>query len=157
VDVQTISAVIAALSIVIVAMYYALTLRSSNKTRQAQLYMQILEKLSTRGFIAAWLEMMSQWDWKDYEEWESKYGPAANLEAATKLFSIGMVYETIGMLVSENLIDPRLVLRENPWAAVETWEKLESLVKVFRSGGDPKFWDSFENLANQIKKHRALQ
>lgn len=154
IDAQTISMVIAAVSIVIGATYYMGVLRNSNRTRQAQLYMQIFDKLNTKEFIRTWLEVMYHQDWKDAEEWESKYGPATNLDAATKLFSVGMLYETIGMLVSEKLIDPSLVFRENPWAAAETWEKLEPVVRGIRQTADPKFWDSFEYLATEIKKRR---
>ena len=146
-DAQTISILIAAASIVIAATYYMGVLKNANRTRQAQLYVQIFDRLNTKDFIRTWLEVMYHQDWKNAQEWESKYGPTANLEAATKMFSVGMLYETIGMLVKEKLIDPSLVFGENPWAAVETWEKLETVVKVIRESSDPKFWDSFEYLA----------
>jgi hypothetical protein len=139
---------------VIGAVYYVGVLRNANRTRQAQLYMQIFDRLNTKEFIRTWLEVMYHQDWEDGEEGERKYGPTAYLEAATKLFAVGMLYETIGMLVSEKLVDPSLVLRENPWAAVETWEKLEPVVRGLRGASDPKFWDSFEYLATEIRKRR---
>jgi hypothetical protein len=154
IDAQTISIMITAVSIAIAAVYYMSVLRNANRTRQAQLYIQIFDKLNTKEFIRTWIEVMYHQDYKDAEEWENKYGPTTNPEAATKLFSVGMLYETIGMLVSEKLIDPGLVFAENPWAAVETWEKLEPVVRGIRKISDPKFWDSFEYLATEIRKHR---
>ena len=138
----------------IAAIYYLGVLRNANRTRQAQLYMQILDRLNTREFIRTWLEVMYHQDWKDAEEWENKYGPTTNLEAATKLLSVGMLYETIGMLVNEKLIDPSVVFGENPWAALQTWEKLEPIVRRFRESSDPQFWDSFEYLATEIRNRR---
>ena len=153
-DLQTISVVIAAVSIVIATSYNALTLRNNNRTRQAQLYVQIFDKLRTEEFIGTWIEVMYHQDFKDFEEWMNKYGPIKNPGTATKLFSVGILYQTIGMLAREKLIDPSLVFQENPWVALETWEKIESVVKGFREISDPNFWDSFEFVANQIKKHR---
>ncbi len=153
-DLQTISVAIAAVSIVIATLYSALTLRNDNRTRQAQLYVQIFDKLRTEEFIGTWIEVMYRQDFKDDEEWMDKYGPIKNPEAAGKLFSVGMLYQTIGMLVREKLIDPSLVLQENPWAVMATWEKLKPVVKGIRKTGDPRFWSSFEYLANQIKKNR---
>ena len=133
VDTQTISIVIAATSIVIAT---------------------IFDKLRTDEFIETWIEVMYHQEFKDFPEWMNKYGPIKKPNAAKKLFSVGIAYQTIGMLAREKLIDPNLILKENPWAAVETWTKIESVVKGLRETGDPQFWTSFEHLANQIKKYR---
>lgn len=153
VDIETISIVIAIVSLSIATIYSALTLRNRNRALQAQLYTEIFDKFNTNEFIDSWIEVMYHQNRKAPEEWWDKYGPIANREAAIKLFSVGILYQTIGMLARERLINPALVFRENPWAAVETWERLEPVVKLIRKE-DPKFWDSFKYLADQIKKRR---
>lgn len=154
-DLQTISIVIAALSIVVATIYNAITIRNANKTRQAQLYIQVFDKLRTKDFIESWIDVIYHQEYKDAGEWMRKYGPTENPDATLRLFSVGIAYQTIGMLARERLINPRLLLRENPWAVVETWEKIGPVVQEIRKAADPRFWDSFEHLANQIKKYRA--
>jgi hypothetical protein len=155
VDLQTISLVLAALSVVVATIINAITIRNANRTRQAQLYVEIFDKLRTKEFIESWIDVIYHQEYKDAEEWMSKYGPLKNPTATLKLFSVGIAYQTIGMLTREKLINPRLLLQENPWAVVETWGKMEPVVKELRKTGDPRFWDSFEYLANQIKEYRA--
>jgi hypothetical protein len=101
--------------------YCAMILRNANKTRklqlaaqehatetrQAQLFMQIRGNYDM-DMIRRRYELQN-WEWDDYEDFMSKYGPDTNLESWSKLISVGQYFEDIGVLVKRGLIDPDLV------------------------------------------------
>ena len=49
-DVQTIGVLVTAASVSMAAIYYAFTLRNQNRTRQAQLFMQIFQRFQEPNF-----------------------------------------------------------------------------------------------------------
>jgi hypothetical protein len=76
--------------------YYVLTVRNNQKnqelslkaqqqtleTRQAQLLMQIYDKVNNKEFTRDWAEINYFWKWKDSKEYWEKYG--TNLEVYPK-------------------------------------------------------------------------
>ena len=61
VDVQTLSIVFAGLSIGLAAIYYMMTLRNQDRTRQTQLFMQIYDRYMDKEFQAIEAEIFNQW------------------------------------------------------------------------------------------------
>ena len=44
------------------------------ETRQAQLLMQIWDKVNNKDFLEDWTETLWSWKWDTYEEYITKYG-----------------------------------------------------------------------------------
>ena len=103
VDLQTISVMITAASVVVAATYYILVVRNTNKTRQAQLFMQIYSRFDDPDWMINWGQVVRQWEWTDYEDWHSKYSPEMDIEAASQYGSVAAYFEGIGVLVYKNL------------------------------------------------------
>jgi hypothetical protein len=40
--------------------------------------MQLYEKMSTKQYLDDFNEILEKWSWKDYEDFQSKYGPKNN-------------------------------------------------------------------------------
>ena len=67
-DLQTISVVITATSVVIALSYYLLNIRNINQTRQAQLFMQIHSQWNDREFVEQFMDLLNLWEWRDPDD-----------------------------------------------------------------------------------------
>ena len=118
---ELLAIILTGLGLTVSILYYTTILRNANKTRelqlqaqehatetrQAQLFMQIRGNYDM-DMIRIRYELQN-WEWDDYEDFMSKYGPDTNLESWSKLISVGQYFEDIGVLVKRGLIDPALV------------------------------------------------
>lgn len=153
VDVQTFSVVIAASSMVVAATYYILNLRNVIKTRQAQLFIQLYNRLNDREFCESYGMVLWRFEWEDFDDWQRKYNPEADLETWTAWVSVARFFSGIGTLVKRRLIDIGLVDNIMGGPVIWTWEKMASVVKEIKVGlKRPQLWDDFEYLYNEIKK-----
>ena len=120
-DVVVIFGVIAAFS------YYVLIVRNSQRTqqlqletRQAQLFMQLYDRLNDREFCESYGRVVWRFEWEDFEDWRKKYEPVADLDAWTCWVSVARYFLGIGTLVKRKLVDVDMVadLMDGPvsWA-----------------------------------------
>jgi len=158
-DVQTISVVIAAGSLVLAAANSIWMSRQTQQTRkreletrQAQLFMQIYDRFNDKEFQKQWAEIMYIFAWGDYDDWAKKYSPFENLDAFASRISIGSYFEGIGVLVKRRLIDPTLVGDLLSSHLILYWEKYGPLLKEARKRMNvPGIGEWQEYLYNQIK------
>lgn len=125
--IQTAYYMVAATGVLVAAIYYIITLRNTNKTRQAQLYYGIWQNQRTKE---AW-KAMHDWDIqvKDYDEWE-KLRENRDMKNS---WSMNMsLYEGIAVFVREGLIDIRLLARDMGGNYVYWWRQWEPIIKEYR-------------------------
>ena len=91
---------LAATSIVIAASYYILTLRNTRLTRQAQLFNQVYQTFSTTELHRNYMELLN-YEWKDYEDFERKYGSNTNLDSYSKRASLWLWFNGMGLLMQK--------------------------------------------------------
>jgi hypothetical protein len=155
VDYQSITISLAALGFLVATIYYILTLRNQNRTRQAQLFMQIYAVFSAENFQDNITEIVSM-KWKDYDDFIKKYGPITNPKAWRAIGSIAGYLEGIGLLVNEKLIGISLVENLMATHIIYFWEKFEFLsIKLRRDFNSPQMDKWKEYLYNEIKKREA--
>lgn len=77
VDLQTISVLIATVSVTLAAAYYFITFRDSRKTRRIQLFMQFFDKMQTVDFHRL-LHDVYNLEWDDPADFEERYGVLVN-------------------------------------------------------------------------------
>jgi len=151
---QSLSYVAAAIGVCIAAFYYVLTLRVQQtnmkhtlETRQAQIVMSISDRFTGGIFdnyiqlnnwkidsIDEFMEMFSEKDWTKGRTFNSMY----------------WIYEELGTLVHEGLIDIRLVARMIGYFKRD-WEKWGPLIKQYRViRNDPRWWVEAEYLYNRL-------
>jgi hypothetical protein len=94
---------------------------------------------------------MYRQQWKDFEDWKEKYGPVSNHEAYENFSMIGGYFNSIGMLVENQILDIEIPYEEAAGTIISTWERIEPITKEFRKD-DPSAWMFFEYLYNEIKK-----
>ncbi len=141
--------------------YYILTLRNAQhtreltqkaqehavETRQLQLFMQLYEKTIAKENWTAYLEILNEWSWKDFNDFWNKYGEDNNLEAWRKLTTTCAPFEQIGLLVRDGMIEPKRVWDFYGFFLTNLWEKILPVVDGYREKIDnERFLEWFEDL-----------
>ena len=155
---QSISYIAGATGVCTASIYYIINLRNSQKnmrltleTRQAQLFMQIYSTFCSYPIQKARNEM-GKWSFRDYDDFQSKYGDAVNPEAYLHHSSLSFFFEGIGVLVLRKLIDPSLVDDLMSGPIITYWEKMRPFYLEYRVRFDwPQFGEYIEYLYNHIK------
>jgi hypothetical protein len=150
-DIQTVSIVIAAVSVVIGVINSIQSSREAKRQRQTELFMQVYDRYNQVEYRRIFQELRLQ-QWNDYDDWEHKYGPPDNIDTWSRIESIGVYIEGIGVLVEEELIDLRLVNNLLHDQIITLWEKYEPIVKERRRrySGSRRSGDSMEYLYNRV-------
>ena len=140
---QTASYLIAALSFAVTCAYYVMNLNNNKKnqelalkaqqqsveTRQAQLYMQVLNQFDTLQFQQTWFEVMN-WEFKTPEEFTEKIWPIQENKA--KWAYAGLLLEGVGVAVNKNLISVDLIDDLFSGWVIGYWDKFGSVEVYFR-------------------------
>lgn len=157
IDIQTISILIAAASVVIGVSDFILSSRYAREerrreleTRQAQLFMQIFDSFHQPEFFNKYTNFLT-WHWDDYKDFMERYGPK-NPKAWYGMGSIAAFFEGIGVLVHQKLIDVDLVAQLMARHILFFWERIrpisEGMRKQFKMP-EVDIW--LEYLYNEIK------
>lgn len=122
IDLETSSIVLTGIGIIVAIIYYTLTLRDSNKTRdlalkaqeqaletrQAQLFMQVFHRFYEPDFFDTFTQVVN-WKWTDYKDFIEKYGWKNNPEAFYREGSVAAYFEGVGLLMYLDFLDIKLV------------------------------------------------
>ena len=116
---QSVSYIAGALGVCIAAVFYVLNLRISQRnmkqtleTRKLQFVTGITSQLLSEEGQRRYGELLNM-EWKDYDDFERKYGSDYNLDNYAKRMNVWKIYNTLGMLVCEKLIEPEVLYRIN--------------------------------------------
>jgi hypothetical protein len=164
-DIQTISVVIAAISVVIGVINSILSSRKADQqrqveveTRQAELFMQMYNRWSTPDMMKGYGLVRFRSAWTDYDDWAQKYGPDhGDFDVWASGMSLFSFFEGLGVLVQRGLIDIGLVEDLMGNRLVDTWSKYRPVREEgIRRGRDPKSWDHTEYLYHELKQRQQL-
>jgi len=157
IDIQTISILIAAASVVIGVSDFILSSRYAREerrreleTRQAQLFMTIYDSFHHPEFFDRYTDFLS-WHWDDYDDFMKRYGPK-NPKAWYGMGSVAAFFEGIGVLVHQKLIDVDLVAQLMARHVLLFWERIRPISEGMRKQlkmPDIDMW--LEYLYNEIK------
>jgi hypothetical protein len=165
VDVQTVSVTIAAASVVAFVINSIITSRKTEKTqelalksqqqtletRQAQLFTQLYATFTSYEFKSKWNEIMHVWQWKDFRDYDSKYG-FSNTEEFSKFDFVGTFFEGVGVMVKRGLIDATLVDDLMSGHVVSGWERFEPIIRGYRINQNwPQILEWWEYLYYEVK------
>jgi hypothetical protein len=151
IDFDTLSLVLTGIGLIIVLIYYSMTLRYTSKARERELIYQKFQSVSLE-YVQTFNEVRLMTDWETPEEWEEKYYRTNNVEAYSKWQYITRLYEMAGLLMKQGA-DPEIVFVLYPAGAViSLWEQYESVIHYMREKWAPSLLDSFEYLYDVAKK-----
>jgi hypothetical protein len=143
VDMQTVGVLVTAVSVSVAAVYYILTLRTTQRnmkttldTRQVQLFMNVYQRFEEPDFQSSFWDIMS-WQWRDFDDFMAKYGQEVNPEAWRMLIALGTFFEGLGVLAKRGFIDPAVVDDLMSMFVIVWWEKYEPVYVEMR-----KLWNT---------------
>lgn len=116
---QTVSIVVASVSIVVGIVYYALQIRHQSRMRQTDLVMRLYSQYSSVEFQKLWEKVLTS-EAKDFDDYTKRYGWAEAL-------SVGMFFEGIAILLKRKLIDIELVGDMFSITIKMTWKKMKDI------------------------------
>lgn len=124
---QAVSYIMGSLGVFLAAIYYVFNMRVTLHTRQAQMLMSLYQNWNQPKFQEAWMDLMS-WEWKDYDDFQSKYGRNSNPDEYSKFSLIGAFFEGLGVFIKRGFIDPKLVDDLMSMYIISFWQKLGSIM-----------------------------
>ena len=151
-DIPSISAIIAAVGVLIGVVIAVVELRNLVKQRQTDLVTRLSRDIAVdERALEAFVDIMEA-EFDDYDDFVKKYGKFISKNQVPRSFMmIGNSFEQIGVLLRNKLIDASLVDQLFPIHIM--WEKMEPLVEGMRKEyHDPTFFEWFEYLYNEMKK-----
>jgi hypothetical protein len=98
------------------------------ETRKAQFYMQIYQQLTSETSTRRWVDMMNM-EWKDYDDFERKYGSDDHPDLYAKRTSALYEFNGVGHLLKEGLIDMDTAYGLTEVQGLWLWRKFEPIYR----------------------------
>ncbi len=154
---QTMGIMLAALSFVIAAIYYAMNLREIARNRRITLTTTLLQPFMTEEGNRLHMYL---WDmeWSNLDEYNSKYDHRASPESYAKRMAAWNRFESIGLLYREGLLDMETLFSSIGGIIAVLWRKYEPIVEMYRETDyDKSAYENWEYLANEMLRlgHRV--
>ena len=161
VDFQAFSIFIAASSVVLAMINSIYASRRAKQTAQLQLetrqmnnFLQFARESQTNEWLLAYHEVTFLQQWKDFNEWNEKYGPLTNVDAYLKFAKVCEFFNTIGLLVKTGVIDEKIPYEQGADAILGAWKRVEPIVYAMREDS-PGLWITFEFIAKRCEALRV--
>ena len=108
VDIQTVSFVVAGISVTIAAIYYLSTLKNTYRARQAMILSSVQSRIDTPEFWERYIDIL--WVYRDmsYEEYRKEV--LESKEKSAQVMSVISTFYHIGWLVKMKLLDINAVM-----------------------------------------------
>ncbi len=150
-DIPSISAIVAAVGVLVGVVIAVLELRNITKTRQTDVFWRMFQSFNTKEFLEAWVKIFNL-EFSDYNEFVKNYGQLfSEGPVSIDICMIGNLFEGTGILLNKRLIDFDLVYRTLPVGV--TWKKVKPIVEGARKQyGMSSLYEWFEYLYNEMKK-----
>jgi len=150
-DIQTVSILVAATSVVIGVIFTVLELRNASKQRRTELLMSVHQRFGSEEFAKAWEKIRTR-ESMSYSEYTKKYG-------FSEVIQVSSIFEALGYLIHRGLIDKDFVCDVIGESTMMTWEKIKPMIDDAREQLDQrglgeylpvfKWW---EYIYNEVKK-----
>jgi hypothetical protein len=150
---QSVSYIAGALGVCIAAVYYVINMRTTLQTRQAQLFMQIYDRMSQPELSAIINDIRYNMHWTDTEDFWRKFGAETNITEYSRVASVGNYFKGIGVLLKKGLIDKMFIydLLSSPLKLY--WERLGPVILERRRLTDnPNLFAFVDYLYDEMKK-----
>lgn len=149
---QSLSYTAGAISVVLGIIYYAINLREQRRNARITLANSLTQKMETYEFHRTYAEL-TYYEWKDYDDYEKKYGSDNNLDSYAKRLSIWRFYNSLGNMLKNNMIDADVLYDHGGDGSIVIYGKFEPIIHATRkvySAGD--WMRGFEYLSDEMLK-----
>jgi len=146
IDVPTVSAIVVAASVVLGLGFTMLELRHLAQTRRTDVIMRIYDRFGSKEMVEAIYSV------GHLRSQGPNFSPT---EALTGVTQVAIIFEGLGVLLEENLIDIKLVNSLFGPTLVSLWEPIQPVIQGMRESlKEPFFFSHFEYLYNRLAEYR---
>jgi len=151
VGITEISAIVAAVGVVVGVVYYIQTIRHQNKVRQTDLVIRLYGQAMTSEWEKAYRKILNA-PFEDYDDFCEKYGGVLSENPVSiAADQINGFYDQLGYLLCRKLIDADMAFEM--FSIARAWNRLKPIIYGARKQYDqPNIYESFEYLYNEMKK-----
>ncbi|MFW9811291.1 MAG: hypothetical protein ACFFF9_02465 [Candidatus Thorarchaeota archaeon] len=150
-DVQTVSIILAAMSVVIGVIMSVLSIRNLAKSRRASIFLDF-HKQADQKFLEDMFEVVGEWNWSNFEQFMAKYGPTGNSKNWAKFIHVSSFFDSMGKLIEDKITDAELIPEAMAVMTMAWWEKIEPIQADFA-----KRWRSSESLDSSKFLYKTLK
>ena len=155
IDIQTISYVVAGISVSLAAIYYVINIRMSNRARQAAILSSLQSRIDTPEFWEHYIDIVYVYRHMNYEEFSRKV--LSNKKKSAEVMSVVSTFYHIGWLVKKKLLDIHAVIGFT-FDVVVVYDAVMPYLERFGIEQDQPFrpghYPYFTYLYDEIKKYR---
>jgi hypothetical protein len=135
---QSLSYVAAAIGVCIAAVYYAMVLREQRRnmritleTRRIGLIDSIITRTINEEGMRSYFELL-RYEWKDYEDFERKYGSENNVDAAAKRYATWAIFNSVGMMLRKGMVEAEDLYDMGMMTPLFIWGKYRPIIEENR-------------------------
>jgi len=157
VDTYEISAVMAAVGVLVGVAYYILDMRHQTKMRDMELGRMVAQDLNSEQGARRYSIMMNM-QWKDYDDFMQKYSSQSNPEIFSKWISQFMAWDTLGFFIKHKVVKTELLYELGGWIAIRVWEKYKDIIQHMREESSTHalrgqdFWSNAELFVQEMQR-----
>jgi len=158
VDVYEISAILAAVGVIVGVAYYFLDMRNQARQRQTDLVMRLYSEWGSEDLQKAAATVIGL-EFKDYDDYVKKYTPTSLIgsSAWAGIWKVGWFYNGIGVLLHSKLADAEQIDKLFGYIILTIWEKIEPIIEGMKKQLPPtsrnrRALEWFEYLYNEMKE-----
>jgi hypothetical protein len=146
-DITTIATLVTTVSVVMGVIFALLELRHLTATRKTEIIMKIYERFGTREVVEA-INRVGNAKFENIADYNKKYG-------FTDITQIAELFEGVGVLLEQNLIDIKMVDRLFGPSLNLLWVRMKPVLYAMREGlKEPFFFSHYEYLVNRLDSYR---
>jgi hypothetical protein len=147
IDIPTIASIITTVSIVIGVAFTILEIRHLSRVRRTDIIMKIYDRFGTREIVEA-INRIGNAKFENLADYNKKYG-------FTDVTQIAELFEGIGVLLEQNLIDIKMVDRLFGPTLNLLWVRMKPVLYAMREGlKEPFFFSHYEYLIKRLNSYR---
>jgi hypothetical protein len=144
--------IIQTVSLVVGIIYYLTIMRNAQNTRQTEMFMRLYQSRSDKENSQTLWDLMGM-EWENLDEYYEKYSPQTNPEDAATRIAYWSMLDSLGMLVTDKVVDKNTVYRMMGRRVMMIWYKFETVIKDTRvrpGGPGPGYMEELEVLAYEM-------
>jgi hypothetical protein len=156
-EIQAAYYMVAATGVLVAAIYYVMTLRTNQRnmeqtleTRKLQFINDVNTGLMTEEGLKRYATLLNM-EWRDYDDFERKYGSDYNLDNFAMRNSAWNGYDLFSAMLRDGLVDAETLYNSVTTGPFMLWAKLEDVIREQRRryvGVD--YLANFEYLAKEM-------
>ncbi len=156
-EIQAVYYMVAATGVLVAAAYYVLNMRAAGRNKKIELSNNILGLLYNTDTLRDMGELLN-YKWTDFEDFLSKYDSTVDPDSFARRNHTFSIFETLGYLLKEGLIDRDLAYINGGMGAIHMWSKFKPVIEGYRRvayGADMSAY--FEYFASEMWRIKRVK